>query len=72
MEMAKITEKFVLLLLVAVFMFKTYSAIAKLKEGKIGTSNTKELSEFRSENYPGVKFLENHSSYGFHYVLVNL
>ena len=48
MECAQIVEKIVFLLLVVLFIFRGFAAIARLREGKIGTSSTKKLSEFRN------------------------
>ena len=48
MECAQVVEKIVFLLLVVLFIFRGFAAIARLREGKIGTSSTKKLSEFRN------------------------
>ena len=50
MEATKSIGRIVFLLLVALFVFRVYSAFVKYRAGKIGTSTTKKLSEFRGEN----------------------
>ena len=47
MEATKSIGRIVFLLLVILFAFRVYSSFVKYQRGKIGTSSTKKLSEFR-------------------------